>query len=97
VALHGAEGNIEALGDFLAGAAVELAEEPHFTATLGERAQRLREGFEALAALHGFNHRGRRIEQGETATLDEATATYLETVDWETWQSVSQTLLSGPR
>ena len=32
-----------------------------------------------------------------TATLDDETARYLETVAWETWQKVSQTLHSGQK
>jgi len=47
-------GIIEALGDFFAGATVEVAEQHHLAATLGEHAHRFGEGFAVLATLHGL-------------------------------------------
>lgn len=38
----------------------------------------------------------KQMSMNATATLDEETARYLETVAWETWQKVKQTLLSAP-
>ena len=61
----GAERNVEALGDFFAGAAVEVAEQHDFAATSRKGAQRLGEGFAALAALHRFDDGGRSVEEGE--------------------------------
>jgi hypothetical protein len=38
----------------------------------------------------------KHMSMNATATLDEETARYLESVAWETWQKVKQTLLSAP-
>jgi hypothetical protein len=38
----------------------------------------------------------RNMAMKKTATLDEATASYLETVAWETWQSIHAKLTQQP-
>jgi hypothetical protein len=48
------------------------------------------DAYQAKMAKWMFEH----MSMNQTATLDEATASYLEAVAWETWQKVSQTLLS---
>jgi hypothetical protein len=51
------------------------------------------DAYQAKMAKWMFKH----MSMHANATLDEGTARYLETVGWETWQSVSQTLLSGQK
>ena len=51
------------------------------------------DAYQAKMAKWMFKH----MSMNQTATLDEATASYLEAVAWETWQKVSQTLLSGSK
>jgi len=50
------------------------------------------DAYQAKMAKWMFKH----MSMNQTATLDETTANYLETVAWETWQKVMQTLLSAP-
>ena len=38
----------------------------------------------------------KHMAMNQTATLDEATATYLETVAWETWQNANAKLHRQP-
>lgn len=49
--------------------------------------------YQSKMAKWMFKH----MSMNQTATLDETTAIYLETIAWETWQKVSQTLLSGSK
>jgi hypothetical protein len=49
------------------------------------------DAYQAKMAKWMFKH----MSMNQTATLDEETARYLETVAWETWQKVMQTLLSA--
>ena len=49
------------------------------------------DAYQAKMAKWMFKH----MSMHATATLDDKTARYLETVAWETWQTVSKTLLSG--
>lgn len=51
------------------------------------------DAYQAKMAKWMFKH----MAMNATATLDEETANYLETVAWETWQNVSQTLHSGQK
>jgi hypothetical protein len=51
------------------------------------------DAYQATMAKWMFKH----MSMQATATLEEDTARYLETVGWETWQKVSQTLLSRPQ
>lgn len=51
------------------------------------------DAYQAKMAKWMFKH----MSMHATATLDDETARYLETVAWDTWQNVSQTLLSGPK
>ncbi len=46
------------------------------------------DAYQAKMAKWMFKH----MSMGHTATLDESTTTYLETVAWETWQQVSERL-----
>lgn len=48
--------------------------------------------YQATMAKWMFKH----MAMNQTATLDETTATYLETVAWETWQSVNAKLHKQP-
>jgi hypothetical protein len=48
------------------------------------------DAYQSKMAKWMFKH----MSMNQTATLDEATASYLETVAWETWQKVMQTLLA---
>jgi hypothetical protein len=50
------------------------------------------DAYQAKMAKWMFKH----MSMNATATLDEETARYLESVAWETWQKVKQTLLSAP-
>jgi hypothetical protein len=50
------------------------------------------DAYQAKMAKWMFKH----MSMNQTATLDEPTANYLETVAWETWQKVMQTLLFAP-
>lgn len=50
------------------------------------------DAYQAKMAKWMFKH----MSMNQTATLDETTANYLETVAWETWQKVMQTLLFAP-
>ena len=58
VAFHRAEGDAEALGDFLAGAAVEVAEQHDLATTFRKGAQRFGEGFAVLATFHRLDDGG---------------------------------------
>ncbi len=51
------------------------------------------DAYQAKMAKWMFKH----MSMNATATLDEEKARYLETVAWETWQKVSQALLSGSK
>ncbi len=51
------------------------------------------DAYQAKMAKWMFKH----MSMNATATLDKETARYLESVAWETWQMVSQTLLSGSK
>lgn len=51
------------------------------------------DAYQAKMAKWMFKH----MSMHATATLDDKTARYLETVAWETWQKVNQTLHSGQK
>ena len=65
VAFHGAEGNVEALGDFLAGAAVEVAEQHDLATTFRKGAQRFGDGFAMLATFYRLDDGGGGVEEGQ--------------------------------